>query len=241
MPSTSKSQQRAAGMALAAKRGEMKASELQGAAKEMYDSMSEKQLEDFAKTKHDDLPEKVEESIVVEGYEKDVLNILDSAGIEYAYFFNGKLYMKKESIRTAKEALKRAIDNREIFKTPSIIGERDGGSIEVKDGMKPWKKKKKSRLASELEENYSFPDKYDWIDSSFGRMTRLNKVLNEAKYDEKKFIDLLYKNVDLNEPDDFAIEMIIISADEFMGKKMDKKEAKEILKKFDKKYTRVKN
>ncbi|SPH18491.1 hypothetical protein DEA8626_02030 [Defluviimonas aquaemixtae] len=58
MPAKSKAQQRAAGAALSAKRGETKVSELQGAAREMYDSMSEDELEDFASTDHDDLPEK---------------------------------------------------------------------------------------------------------------------------------------------------------------------------------------
>jgi hypothetical protein len=37
MPAKSKAQQQAAGMALAAKRGEKKVSELKGAAKSMYD------------------------------------------------------------------------------------------------------------------------------------------------------------------------------------------------------------
>jgi hypothetical protein len=62
MPSSSKSQQKAAGMALAAKEGKMKVSELKGAAKKMYDSMSKKQLKDFAETKHKGLPEKVKEN-----------------------------------------------------------------------------------------------------------------------------------------------------------------------------------
>jgi hypothetical protein len=57
MPAKSKSQQKAAGAALAAKRGEQKVSELRGAAKEMYDSMSESQLEDFASTKRKGKPE----------------------------------------------------------------------------------------------------------------------------------------------------------------------------------------
>jgi len=61
MPAKSKNQQQAAGQALAAKRGELAVSKLQGAAKDMYDSMSEKELEKFAKTKHDGLPDKVEE------------------------------------------------------------------------------------------------------------------------------------------------------------------------------------
>ena len=50
MPAKSKAQQMAAGAALAAKRGEIKLSELQGASREMYESMSEKQLEEFAET-----------------------------------------------------------------------------------------------------------------------------------------------------------------------------------------------
>ena len=60
MPAKSKAQQKAAGAALSAKRGETAISELQGASKEMYDSMSEAELEDFASTDHDDLPEHVE-------------------------------------------------------------------------------------------------------------------------------------------------------------------------------------
>lgn len=54
----SKAQQKAAGAALSAKRGETKVSDLQGASKDMYDSMSEKELEDMASTERSDLPEK---------------------------------------------------------------------------------------------------------------------------------------------------------------------------------------
>ena len=58
MPAKSKAQQKAAGAALAAKRGEMSKSELKGASKEMYESMTESELEDFASTKRENLPEK---------------------------------------------------------------------------------------------------------------------------------------------------------------------------------------
>lgn len=61
MPAESKAQQKAAGAALSAKRGETKVSELKGASKEMYDSMSESELEDFAGTKREDLPDKVDD------------------------------------------------------------------------------------------------------------------------------------------------------------------------------------
>ena len=48
MPAKSKAQQKAAGAALRATRGDTPKSELRGASKEMYESMSEKELEDFA-------------------------------------------------------------------------------------------------------------------------------------------------------------------------------------------------
>jgi hypothetical protein len=58
MPAKSKAQQKAAGAALSAKRGDTKKSELKGASKGMYESMSEKQLEEFAETKRKGLPNK---------------------------------------------------------------------------------------------------------------------------------------------------------------------------------------
>ena len=57
MPAKSKAQQKAAGAALSAKRGEMDKSELTGAAREMYDSMSEDQLKDFADSDRKGKPE----------------------------------------------------------------------------------------------------------------------------------------------------------------------------------------
>jgi len=59
MPAKSASQQKAAGAALSAKRGDTPKSELKGASKQMEESMSEKQLEDFAHTKRTGKPEHV--------------------------------------------------------------------------------------------------------------------------------------------------------------------------------------
>lgn len=59
MPAKSKAQQKAAGAALSAKRGETPVSDLQGASKEMYASMTKEELEDFASTDHEDLPARV--------------------------------------------------------------------------------------------------------------------------------------------------------------------------------------
>jgi uncharacterized protein DUF3008 len=62
MPARSASQQKAAGAALAAKRGEIPVSELKGASKSMYESMSEQQLDEFASTKRKGKPEHVQKS-----------------------------------------------------------------------------------------------------------------------------------------------------------------------------------
>ena len=53
MPAKSDKQATAARMALAAKNGDLPVSKLQGAAKDMYDSMSKSQLEDFTKVEED--------------------------------------------------------------------------------------------------------------------------------------------------------------------------------------------
>ena len=58
MPAKSKAQQMAAGAALAAKRGNKKVSELKGSSKQMYESMSGRQLEDIASTDRKKLPRK---------------------------------------------------------------------------------------------------------------------------------------------------------------------------------------
>ena len=58
MPAKSKAQQMAAGAALSAKRGDAKVSELKGASKQMYQSMSEQELEDLAETDREGLPDK---------------------------------------------------------------------------------------------------------------------------------------------------------------------------------------
>jgi hypothetical protein len=59
MPAKSAAQQKAAGAALSAKRGDTPRSKLKGASKQMVESMTEKQLEEFASTKRKGKPEHV--------------------------------------------------------------------------------------------------------------------------------------------------------------------------------------
>ena len=62
MKAQSKKQQKAAGAALSAKRGDTQKKDLKGASKEMVDSMTEEELEDMASTKRKDLPKKKTEN-----------------------------------------------------------------------------------------------------------------------------------------------------------------------------------
>ena len=57
MPAKSKSQQKAAGIALSAKKGDKKKSDLKGPSKGMYKSMSKGELEEMASGKRKDKPE----------------------------------------------------------------------------------------------------------------------------------------------------------------------------------------
>jgi hypothetical protein len=59
MPAKSKAQQKAAGAALSAKRGDAPKSKLKGASKSMADSMTEKELEKMASTQRKGKPEHV--------------------------------------------------------------------------------------------------------------------------------------------------------------------------------------
>ncbi|MGP3696912.1 DUF3008 family protein [Rhodobacter sp. NSM] len=57
MPAKSKAQQKAAGAALSAKRGDTKKSDLKGASRSMEKSMTEKQLDELASTPRKGKPE----------------------------------------------------------------------------------------------------------------------------------------------------------------------------------------
>jgi hypothetical protein len=78
MPSTSKTQQRLFGWALACKTGE--SDNCPAKVKKLADSMSEKELEKYASTSHEDLPETVKESILecISEMDTETLDILEA-------------------------------------------------------------------------------------------------------------------------------------------------------------------
>lgn len=59
MPAKSQAQQKAAGAALAAKRGEIRKSDLKGASRSMEKSMTEKELKELASTRRKGKPQHV--------------------------------------------------------------------------------------------------------------------------------------------------------------------------------------
>lgn len=66
MPATSKSQQRLMGQAYALKKGELKSSDLDSEYRDQIENLAKemtlKQLRDYAKTSHSDLPKKIQEN-----------------------------------------------------------------------------------------------------------------------------------------------------------------------------------
>ena len=67
MPAKSKSQQRLFGMALAVRKGEMKRSEAPQEVLDIVDGkMTDKEIEDFASTKHKGLKEYVKEQLSID-------------------------------------------------------------------------------------------------------------------------------------------------------------------------------
>jgi len=73
----SRKQQRAMAMALKVKQGEMPKSKLKGSSKEMF-KMSEKNLEDFASTKHKGLPNEVSEDDDVKKLEESIMKLIEN-------------------------------------------------------------------------------------------------------------------------------------------------------------------
>ncbi|MBJ7446958.1 MAG: DUF3008 family protein [Brevundimonas sp.] len=61
MPAKSAAQQKAAGAALSVRRGETPKSALKGASKSMAECMSETQLEELARTRHESKPDHVDD------------------------------------------------------------------------------------------------------------------------------------------------------------------------------------
>jgi hypothetical protein len=98
MPATSQQQQKLFGLALAVKRGEVPAFEVSDEVKDIVDRMSEKDIEDFAGTKHAGLPKKVEvqlKEIVREIMRERVIAEMEQSVNEGVSVFDERYFGKK--------------------------------------------------------------------------------------------------------------------------------------------------
>ena len=106
MPSVSKSQQRLMGMAYAVKCGDMKISDIDPAyrdkVKSLSDGMTKKDLKKYASTKHDNLPETVDEAFIGPFVfndsmsDEELLGMYNGALDGYANYAKGMHYSKSE-------------------------------------------------------------------------------------------------------------------------------------------------
>jgi len=134
MPAQSKAQQQLMGMAYALKRGEMDPKDASQEVKDLAASMTMKQLKDFAETKHEGLPDKVEEKLKVgqtynwEGKEWDPKkkdNVKVSKKVKITKIKGGDVYgqfdgeSKEYVIRGADKYLKPIKESKSNMKTVS--------------------------------------------------------------------------------------------------------------------------
>ena len=93
---------------------------------QIYDKVNDankKKMDGLALPKLVDIAHKMmkRESVVLEGYERTVMDTLQDAGLEYdAYFADGKLYVSKDKVKDVKSALE---DNDSIRKLPKMVKE----------------------------------------------------------------------------------------------------------------------
>ena len=114
--SVSKQQQKIMGLALSVKRGETPKSEVSKSVLDMVDSMTEKELEDFASTKHKGLPKKVETNEGTrcwKGYEKKGMKTMFGKRVPNCV----KKESKEEKVRQIEESIVSLIKN---YKKPTM-------------------------------------------------------------------------------------------------------------------------
>jgi hypothetical protein len=161
----SKVQQKAAGAALAAKRGDTPKSKLKGASKEMA-KMSTKELEKFAKTKHKGLPEKKE----------SMKKAADDATTKNVAVKEGRLPKVKVEKRLGKYAV---IDDGEVVKTFIAKYEADEHANYLNDKKAAADKQKVTKM-KKTNEAKAKPDYID-LDKDGNKTEPMKKAAADKK------------------------------------------------------------
>ena len=186
MPALSQQQQKIMGLALAYKRGKVPASDVSKSVKDLASSMSEKELEKFASTKHAGLPKKVGET---------------------------KTTMKKEDIQKLVADAVQEVMN-EKFSTKVLTSEQKQQYIEAISRYNEYRSvvhrsKALPEIVSEIKRLVEFASKNmveesgDWFEGVSHRRNskRLKETVNEFQKISEKIVKLqrnlesIYENI----------------------------------------------
>lgn len=115
--SKSKQQQKIMGLALSVKRGDTPKSKVSKSVKDMSNKMSEKDLEDFASTKHKGLPKKVESKEGKEKFIQKATKKIENKGTEGKF---GR-WCKKEGLDSDGEVTKKCISAAMKSDDPAVV------------------------------------------------------------------------------------------------------------------------
>ena len=115
--SKSRQQQKIMGLALSVKRGDTPKSKVSKSVKDMASKMSEKDLEDFASTKHKGLPKKVEPKEGKEKFIQKATKKMETKGTEGKF---GR-WCKKEGLDSDGEVTKKCISAAMKSDDPSVV------------------------------------------------------------------------------------------------------------------------
>jgi hypothetical protein len=139
MPSVSKSQQRLMGMAYAVKSGDMELSDIDPAyrdkVKSLSDGMTKKDLKKYAATKHDGLPETVDEAFIGPFVfndsmsDEELLGMYNGALDGYANYAKGMHYAKSD-YKKAYQEIEKILKKRGVS-----VDESAQGAVSLNPGM----------------------------------------------------------------------------------------------------------
>jgi hypothetical protein len=139
MPSVSKSQQRLMGMAYAVKSGDMELSDIDPAyrdkVKSLSDGMTKKDLKKYAATKHDGLPETVDEAFIGPFVfndsmsDEELLGMYNGALDGYANYAKG-MYYPKSDYKKAYQEIEKILKKRGVS-----VDESAQGAVSLNPGM----------------------------------------------------------------------------------------------------------
>jgi hypothetical protein len=120
----SKQQQKIFGLALSVKRGKTPRSEVSADVLKMVDSMTEKQIRDFAKTKHKGLPKKVDEAMMPQDQQTQspVINAkTQQQTTALAALANLRKKQAQDTVKTAQDAARTAAQERKAAMTGASV------------------------------------------------------------------------------------------------------------------------